>query len=99
MRFFLLLALMASSLLLTSAMQPLGKGFNRQCMCLQWESRVIPPQSLRTVEIFPKGPHCRNTEIIALLVTGERICLNHRTDWVKKLVQYIEKKEKVTKKP
>ncbi|KAL6490932.1 hypothetical protein MHYP_G00012770 [Metynnis hypsauchen] len=99
MRFLLLLALVASSLLFTSAMQPLGRGYNSQCMCLQLESRVIPPHSLRSVEIYPKGPHCKNAEVIASLVNGQRICLNTRTTWVKKLINFIEKKENETKKP
>ncbi|XP_036453384.1 interleukin-8-like [Colossoma macropomum] len=98
MRFLLLLALVTSSLLLTSAMQPLGRGYNSQCMCLQFESRLIPPHSLRSVEIFPKGPHCKNTEVIASLVTGHRICLNTRAAWVKKLIHFIEKNENETKK-
>lgn len=31
------------------------------------------------------------------LVSGEKICLNPRTMWVKKLIRFIEKKEKVIK--
>ncbi|XP_017328098.1 C-X-C motif chemokine 19 [Ictalurus punctatus] len=98
MRFFLLLALVTVSLFLTSAIQPLGKGYNSHCMCLKLESRVIPQHSLRSVEIFPRGSHCKNTEVIAGLVSGEKICLNPRTAWVKKLIQFIEKKERVIKK-
>ncbi len=32
------------------------------------------------------------------LSSGERICLNPRTPWVKKLILFIERKERVTKK-
>ncbi|KAG9274550.1 interleukin-8-like [Astyanax mexicanus] len=98
MRLFLLLALMASILLSTTAMQPLGRGYNSQCKCLQLESRVIPRNSLKSVEIIPRGSHCKNTEVIAGLTSGERICLNPKTAWVRKLVQFIEKKERETKK-
>ncbi|KAM9501020.1 C-X-C motif chemokine 19 [Clarias gariepinus] len=98
MRFFLLLALISVSLFLTMAIQPLGKGYNSHCMCLKLESRVIPQKSLRSVEIFPRGSHCRNTEVIAGLVSGERICLNPHTKWVKKLIQFIEKKDREIKK-
>ncbi|XP_062849668.1 C-X-C motif chemokine 19 [Trichomycterus rosablanca] len=94
MRLLLQLALIAASLLLTSGMQPLGKGYNSHCLCVKLESRMIPPHSLRSVEILPKGPHCKNTEVIAGLVSGEKICLNHQTPWVKKLIKFIEKKEK-----
>ncbi|KAK3546036.1 hypothetical protein QTP70_019952 [Hemibagrus guttatus] len=93
MRFFLLLTLMAASLFLTSAIQPLGKGYNSHCMCSKLESRVIPQHNLRSVEIFPRGSHCKNTEVIAGLVSGERICLNPQTMWVKKLILFIEKKQ------
>ncbi|KAI5624656.1 hypothetical protein C0J50_15802, partial [Silurus asotus] len=78
--------------------QPLGKGYNSHCMCVKLESRIIPQHSLRSVEIFPKGSHCKNTEVIASLVSGEKICLNPHTMWVRKLIQFIEKKEKVIKK-
>ncbi|KAB5579109.1 hypothetical protein PHYPO_G00190960 [Pangasianodon hypophthalmus] len=98
MRFFLLLALMTVTLLLTSAIQPLGKGYNSHCRCLKLESRVIPQHSLRSVEILPRGSHCKNTEVIAGLVSGEKICLNPQTTWVKKLIQFIEKKQRVIQK-
>ncbi|KAF5902805.1 interleukin-8-like, partial [Clarias magur] len=63
MRSFLLLALISVSLFLTKAIQPLGKGYNSHCMCLNLESRVIPQHTLRSVEIFPRGSHCRNAEV------------------------------------
>ncbi|XP_060729497.1 platelet factor 4-like [Tachysurus vachellii] len=97
MRFFLLLTLLAVGIFLTSAIQPLGKGYNSHCMCLKLESRVIPQHNLRSVEIFPRGSHCKNTEVIAGLVSGEKICLNPQTMWVKKLIRFIEKKERVIK--
>ncbi|XP_060781323.1 C-X-C motif chemokine 19 [Neoarius graeffei] len=98
MRFFLLLALMIVRLFLTSGIQPLGKGYNSHCMCSKLESRVIPQNSLRSVEIFPRGSHCKDTEVIAGLVSGKKVCLNPQTMWVKKLIRFIEKKEKVIKK-
>uniref|UniRef100_A0A4W4GB87 Chemokine interleukin-8-like domain-containing protein n=1 Tax=Electrophorus electricus TaxID=8005 RepID=A0A4W4GB87_ELEEL len=72
--------------------------YNSRCMCLQLETRIIPPHSLRSVEIINRGSHCKNIEVIAGLVSGERICLNPRTVWVKKLVHFIEKKKNETKK-
>ncbi|XP_026878310.1 C-X-C motif chemokine 19 [Electrophorus electricus] len=98
MRVFLLFILMTNGLLFSYALQPLGKGYNSRCMCLQLETRIIPPHSLRSVEIINRGSHCKNIEVIAGLVSGERICLNPRTVWVKKLVHFIEKKKNETKK-
>uniref|UniRef100_A0A671S4N6 C-X-C motif chemokine n=1 Tax=Sinocyclocheilus anshuiensis TaxID=1608454 RepID=A0A671S4N6_9TELE len=77
-----------------SAVQPLGAGYNSRCVCLKLESRIIPQENLRRVEILPRGPHCKTTEVIAGLSSGERICLNPRTPWVKKLILFIERKER-----
>uniref|UniRef100_A0AAY4BPP0 Chemokine interleukin-8-like domain-containing protein n=1 Tax=Denticeps clupeoides TaxID=299321 RepID=A0AAY4BPP0_9TELE len=76
-----------------SGMQPLGRGYNRRCLCFDLESRVIPPDKLRSVEILPSGPHCRNAEVVAQLAGGEKICLNHRAPWVRRLVRFILEKE------
>ncbi|NP_001107123.1 C-X-C motif chemokine 19 precursor [Danio rerio] len=79
--------------LVAGAVQPLGAGYNSRCVCLKLESRVIPQDNLRRVVILPRGPHCKTTEVIAGLTSGERICLNPRTHWVKKLIMFIEKKK------
>ncbi|XP_051989842.1 platelet factor 4-like [Xyrauchen texanus] len=98
MNFLLMFTFVAASILLSSAIQPLGAGYNSHCMCLKLESRVIPKDNLRSVEILPKGPHCKSTEVIAGLSSGEKICLNPRTSWVKKLIHFIEKKQRGIKK-
>ncbi|XP_051520203.1 interleukin-8-like [Myxocyprinus asiaticus] len=97
MNFLLLFTLIAASILLSSAIQPLGAGYNSHCMCLKLESRVIPPDNHRSVEILPKGPHCKTTEVIAGLSSGEKICLNPRTSWVKKLIHFEKKQQGIKK--
>ncbi|XP_051575639.1 C-X-C motif chemokine 19 [Myxocyprinus asiaticus] len=97
MNFLLMLTFITASIHLSNAMQPLGAGYNSHCMCLKLESRVIPPDNLRSVEILPRGPHCKATEVIAGLSSGEKICLNPRTPWVKKLIHFIEKKRGIKK--
>ncbi|XP_039514355.1 C-X-C motif chemokine 19 [Pimephales promelas] len=94
----LMLTVIAASILLSAAVQPLGAGYNSRCVCLKLESRIIPPDNLRRVEILPRGPHCKTTEVIAGLSSGEKICLNPRTPWVKRLIHFIEKKERMAKK-
>uniref|UniRef100_A0AAY4BMG8 Chemokine interleukin-8-like domain-containing protein n=1 Tax=Denticeps clupeoides TaxID=299321 RepID=A0AAY4BMG8_9TELE len=79
--------------MLMNHMDPLGRGYNRRCLCFDLESRVIPPDKLRSVEILPSGPHCRNAEVVAQLAGGEKICLNHRAPWVRRLVRFILEKE------
>ncbi|TRY57771.1 hypothetical protein DNTS_012037, partial [Danionella cerebrum] len=82
---------------LSAAVQPLGAGFNRRCVCVKLESRIIPQEKLRRVLIVPRGTHCSSTEVIAGLSSGEQICLNPRTLWVKKLIHFIERKERTNK--
>ncbi|XP_012678188.1 C-X-C motif chemokine 19 [Clupea harengus] len=89
----LLLMWTGTLIIATSGMQPLGRGYNSHCLCLGFESRVIPQERLRSVEILPRGPHCKSAEIVAHLVTGEKICLNPRAVWVRKLVRYMMEKE------
>ncbi|XP_043100919.1 C-X-C motif chemokine 19 [Puntigrus tetrazona] len=98
MNAFLMLTVIGAGLVLSDAVQPLGAGYNSRCVCLRLESRIIPQESLRRVEILPRGPHCKTTEVIADLSSGERICLNPKTTWVKKLILFVERKERVTKK-
>uniref|UniRef100_A0AAY5KGJ7 Chemokine interleukin-8-like domain-containing protein n=1 Tax=Esox lucius TaxID=8010 RepID=A0AAY5KGJ7_ESOLU len=94
MKLCLLLTLVATySVVFTKGMQPIGRVYNRHCLCVQLESRVIPPDHLRSVEVRPRGPSCTATEVIAGLVTGERICLNPNTGWVKKLARFVIQKQ------
>ncbi|KAL2079209.1 hypothetical protein ACEWY4_024953 [Coilia grayii] len=93
MKSLLLLVLTGSWIIAISGMQPLGKGYNSHCLCLDFESRVIPQESLRSVEILPRGTHCKSTEVIARLVSGQKICLNPSVAWVRKLVRYMMEKE------
>ncbi|XP_018979943.1 permeability factor 2-like [Cyprinus carpio] len=98
MNAFLMLTVIGASIVLSDAVQPLGAGYNSRCVCLRLESRIIPQENLRRVEILPRGPHCKTTEVIAGLSSGERICLNPKTPWVQKLILFIERRERAAKK-
>ncbi|KAG7497266.1 interleukin-8-like [Solea senegalensis] len=74
-------------------MPPLSRDYNTHCRCLQVESRIIPPDSLRSIKLIPEGPYCANAEVIAGLASGEKVCLNPRSTWVKKLVHFILQKQ------
>ncbi|XP_029382240.1 C-X-C motif chemokine 19 [Echeneis naucrates] len=74
-------------------MPPINRDYNTHCQCLRAESRIIPPDSLRSIKILPEGPHCPEKEVIAGLTTGEKVCLNPRSAWVKKLVQFVLEKQ------
>ncbi|KAM6949115.1 C-X-C motif chemokine 19 [Aplochiton taeniatus] len=94
MKFCLLLSLLVTIFIVnTNGMPPIGRDYNRRCLCLHLESRIIPPDSLKSIEIIPKNPHCQSTEVIAGLATGERVCLNPSSSWVKKLTHFISQRQ------
>ncbi|KAI4808478.1 hypothetical protein KUCAC02_000537 [Chaenocephalus aceratus] len=64
---------------LAYGMPPISRDYNTHCRCVQVESRIIPPDSLRSIKLFPKGPHCPDIEVIAGLASGEKVCLNPRS--------------------
>ncbi|XP_023252503.1 permeability factor 2-like [Seriola lalandi dorsalis] len=76
-----------------NGMPPISRDYNTHCRCLQVESRIIPPDNLRSIKILPEGPHCPDTEVIAGLASGEKVCLNPRSSWVKKLIHFVLEKQ------
>nr|XP_015200854.1 PREDICTED: interleukin-8-like [Lepisosteus oculatus] len=64
-----------------------------RCQCIgKKESRFIHPKHIENVELFPRGPHCKNAEIIATLKTGKRICVEPTAPWVKVVIKAMMKK-------
>ncbi|XP_047437771.1 C-X-C motif chemokine 19 [Mugil cephalus] len=88
-----ILLVLGTLLVLVNAMPPIGRDYNSHCRCLKVESRMIPPDSLRSIKLFPEGPHCPDTEVIAGLANGDKVCLNPRSSWVKKLIQFVLEKQ------
>lgn len=88
-----ILVLALALIALTDGMPPLSRDYNSHCRCVELESRIIPPDNLRSIKLVPEGPHCPDTEVIAGLASGEKVCLNPRASWVKKLVQYVLEKQ------
>ncbi|XP_053199525.1 C-X-C motif chemokine 19 [Scomber japonicus] len=86
---FCILLMIGTLIVLIDGMPPISRDYNTHCRCLQVESRIIPPDSLRSIKLFPEGPHCPDTEVIAGLSNGEKVCLNPRSSWVKKLVHFV----------
>ncbi|XP_008321835.1 C-X-C motif chemokine 19 [Cynoglossus semilaevis] len=80
-------------LFFTNGIVPISRDFNTHCRCLQVESRIIPPDTLRSIELVPEGPHCPDIEVIAGLVNGKKVCLNPQSTWVKKLVHFLMDKQ------
>ncbi|XP_068443838.1 C-X-C motif chemokine 19 [Clinocottus analis] len=88
-----ILLIFGTLLVLIDGMPPISRDFNTHCRCLQVESRIIPPDNLRSIKLFPEGPHCPDTEVIAGLANGQKVCLNPRSSWVKKLIGFILKRQ------
>ncbi|CAL8325753.1 unnamed protein product [Lota lota] len=84
-----LLLCLASAVLLIHGIPPIGRDYNAHCRCAEVESRMVPPNRLKSLKIFPRDAHCHNTEVIAGLTNGERICLNPQSAWVRKLVKFV----------
>ncbi|XP_051924655.1 C-X-C motif chemokine 19 [Hippocampus zosterae] len=82
-----------SLLAVGGGLPPISRDYNTRCGCLRAETRIIPPDSLRRIKSVPEGPHCTRTEIIATLVSGERVCLDPRSWWVKKLLHFVLEKQ------
>ncbi|XP_022619898.1 interleukin-8-like [Seriola dumerili] len=76
-----------------NGMPPISRDFNTHCRCLQVESRIIPPDNLRSIKLLPEGPHCSDIEVIAGLASGEKVCLNPRSSWVRKLIHFVLEKQ------
>ncbi|XP_068612017.1 C-X-C motif chemokine 19 [Brachionichthys hirsutus] len=88
-----ILLLFGILLVLINGMPPISRDYNTHCRCLQVESRIIPPEALRSIKLYSEGPHCPDTEVIAGLANGDKVCLNPRSSWVKKLVGFILQKQ------
>ncbi|KAM6894987.1 interleukin-8-like [Lycodopsis pacificus] len=78
---------------LVNGMPPISRDYNTHCRCLQLESRIIPPDNLRSIKLVPEGTHCPDIEVIAGLANGEKVCLNPRSSWVKKLITFVLEKQ------
>ncbi|XP_010001938.1 PREDICTED: interleukin-8-like [Chaetura pelagica] len=85
-------------LLLISAIGTKGKAVPRsagelRCQCIDTHSKFIHPKFIHNVNLFPSGPHCKNTEVIATLKDGREVCLEPTAPWVKLVIRVILDKE------
>ncbi|XP_037530524.1 C-X-C motif chemokine 19 [Nematolebias whitei] len=88
-----ILLTLGTLVVLVQGMPPISRDFNTHCRCLQFESRIIPSASLKNIKLVPEGPHCAETEVIASLTSGEKVCLNPRSDWVRKIIHFVLEKQ------
>ncbi|XP_011824351.1 PREDICTED: growth-regulated alpha protein-like [Mandrillus leucophaeus] len=58
------------------------------CQCLQ-TLQGIHPKNIRNVNVTFPGPHCAQTEVIAALKNGQKVCLNPTAPMVQKIIQQM----------
>ncbi|XP_030579584.1 C-X-C motif chemokine 13-like isoform X2 [Archocentrus centrarchus] len=69
-------------------------GFNiNACRCKSTTLRQVPPQMVRKIEVTPLSVHCRRTEIIITMRTGNKICINPEAKWFPGLLNTLQKKQ------
>ncbi|NP_001279276.1 interleukin-8-like precursor [Callorhinchus milii] len=57
-----------------------------RCHCIKTTSEFIHPKFIKELIIINPGPHCPQTEYIAVLRSGVKICLDIKKRWVKKII-------------
>ncbi|XP_054584355.1 growth-regulated protein homolog gamma-like [Eptesicus fuscus] len=63
-----------------------------RCQCLQ-TVQGIHPKIIQSVQVTSPGPHCDQTEVIATLKNGQKVCLNPASPLVKKILDKLLKKD------
>ncbi|XP_054848609.1 C-X-C motif chemokine 2-like [Eublepharis macularius] len=92
----LLFALLAGSLLQSRAAPLTGE---LRCQCVELFSGRIPMKHFARINLYPPGPHCANTEVIATTTEGREVCLDPEAPWVKMAVKRILEKNKESNQP
>ncbi|XP_036056046.1 C-X-C motif chemokine 3-like [Onychomys torridus] len=61
-----------------------------RCQCLKTIQR-IDFQDIQSLKVTPPGPHCTQTEVIAILKDGQEVCLDPEAPLVQRIIQKILK--------
>ncbi|XP_077116849.1 interleukin-8-like [Ranitomeya variabilis] len=65
-----------------------------RCQCINVGKPEKPIKDMKSLELIPSGPSCKNTEVIITLKSGTRICVDPSTPWVEKLIKNLLEKQK-----
>lgn len=60
-----------------------------RCRCINVEMPEKPIKNMKSLELIPSGPHCKNTEVIITLKSGSSVCVDPSTPWVEKIIKNI----------
>ncbi|XP_063281376.1 interleukin-8-like [Pelobates fuscus] len=88
-RSFLLCLAICLACSIGSKGMPMARMNELRCICISTETKFVSPKYFQNVEIIPKGPHCKNVEVIVTLKNGQEVCLEPTISWVKKIVNKI----------
>ncbi|KAE8630908.1 hypothetical protein XENTR_v10001013 [Xenopus tropicalis] len=85
------LAILAFCLLCAAVTEsiPVSRTGELRCLCITTEKKPIHPKHIKNIEMIPKGPHCKNVEVIATLTSGDDVCLEPTAPWVKRIIEKI----------
>ncbi|XP_072261437.1 interleukin-8-like [Pyxicephalus adspersus] len=67
-----------------------------RCQCVKTESKPISARHFLNLEVIPKGPHCKNVEVIATMKKGLMVCLEPTAPWVKRIIDRFLDSAKTT---
>ncbi|XP_060688221.1 interleukin-8-like [Hemiscyllium ocellatum] len=82
------ICLLLTTIVISLAAQGLcmGKVTQSRCKCTAVISHFISPRKYQHIDIFPQGSFCRKVEIIITLKDGKKVCVNPKSNWVKKVI-------------
>ncbi|OCT97274.1 growth-regulated alpha protein [Xenopus laevis] len=60
-----------------------------RCQCINTVSTAFHKKHIRSLEVYPKGPHCARVEVIVTLRNGVQHCLDPDTKWLTSVVKKI----------
>ncbi|XP_021065992.1 C-X-C motif chemokine 15-like [Mus pahari] len=60
-----------------------------RCQCIQKHSKFVPLEFIEKILVIFKNAYCNREEVIALLKSGDLICLDPDASWVKAIIDRI----------
>uniref|UniRef100_A0A803SMD1 C-X-C motif chemokine n=2 Tax=Anolis carolinensis TaxID=28377 RepID=A0A803SMD1_ANOCA len=63
-----------------------------RCRCLKQTSSPFSPRQLKSIQVFPHGMQCQNTEIILTLKNKWKVCVDPSAPWVQELLKVVTKR-------
>ncbi|XP_069832857.1 interleukin-8-like [Dendropsophus ebraccatus] len=58
-----------------------------RCQCINVARPEKPIKGMKSLELIPSGPHCKNTEVIITLKNGSSVCVDPSTPWLEKIIK------------